>query len=45
MNAGQIIAEVHAAVARWPEIARCVGVAEAMVEAIRASHRLYLGEG
>ena len=45
MNARQIIAEVHAAVARWPEIARGVGVAEATVEAIRASHRLYLGEG
>lgn len=45
MNARQVIAEVHAAVARWPEIARGVGVAEAMVEAIRTSHRLYLGEG
>ena len=43
MNARRIIAEVHAAVSRWPEIARGVGVAEATIEAIRTSHRLYLG--
>ena len=43
MNAKQIIREVHDAVARWPEIARGVGVAEVTVEAIARSHRLYLG--
>lgn len=41
MGARGIIAEVRAAVVRWPEIVR--GVAEATVEAIRTSHRLYLG--
>lgn len=42
LNAAGIIREVHDAVARWPEIAREVGVSAAMIEAIAASHRLYL---
>ncbi len=42
MDARQVVREVADAVARWPEIARGVGVASATVEAIARSHRLYL---
>ncbi|MFD2645335.1 type II toxin-antitoxin system HipA family toxin [Pseudomonas japonica] len=44
MDVKQIVAEVGAAVARWPEIARSVGVAEATLAAIAKSHRLYLAD-
>lgn len=42
MDVRQIVREVGRAVARWPEIAREVGVAETTIDAIARSHRLYL---